>query len=76
MSRDVPNYTAADASLAVQPDGKIVTGYEAGGAETVSRYNADGSPDESFGTGGAITFGNHFKGPMNREPGVSLVYRF
>ncbi|MFB7175969.1 calcium-binding protein [Streptomyces sp. NPDC056254] len=39
--------------VAVQPDGKIVTaGYVNGGSETVvARFNADGTPDTTFGGG-------------------------
>jgi uncharacterized delta-60 repeat protein len=47
--------------MAIQPDGKIVV---AGRSHTrprpwdvlVLRYNADGSPDESFGTNGVVTY--------------------
>ena len=47
-------------AVAIQPDGKIVV---AGGAETpedgfdfaLARYNADGSLDTGFGTGGKVT---------------------
>ena len=61
VNHDVPNGIVGvlDASLAVQPDGRIVIGNKAG-AETVSRYNDDGSPDQSFGTGGSTTFGDDF----------------
>jgi len=44
-------------SVAVQPDGRIVVIGDSGATllhrtATVLRYNADGSPDESFGSGG------------------------
>ena len=62
ISRDVPGGIMGliDASLAVQPDGRIVIGSKASKVETVSRYNTDGSPDQSFGTGGSTTFGDDF----------------
>ena len=37
--------------VAVQPDGKIVAAGTTGGSVAVARYNADGSPDTSFGGG-------------------------
>src|SRR5258708_4854764 len=48
-------------ALGLQPDGKIVVvgmSSEVSSASlqlAVARYNADGSPDESFGTGGTVT---------------------
>jgi len=46
-------------ALVLQPDGKLVAaGYAAGASDTafaLVRYNADGSPDPSFGTGGVVT---------------------
>ncbi len=46
-------------AVAVQPNGKIVVaGYANNGTNTdfaLARYNADGSPDTTFGTGGKVT---------------------
>ncbi len=46
-------------SVAVQPDGKIVvSGYSSNGSDydfALVRYNADGSLDSTFGTGGKVT---------------------
>jgi uncharacterized delta-60 repeat protein len=43
-------------AVAVQADGKIVTaGSNGSSAFTVARYNADGSLDAGFGTGGTVT---------------------
>ncbi len=46
-------------AIAVQPDGKFVaSGYSFGGANTdfaLARYNANGTLDGSFGTGGKVT---------------------
>ena len=39
----------------VQPDGKIVVIGAASTGGIVARYNADGTPDTSFGTGGIFT---------------------
>ena len=53
-------------SVVLQPDGKIVcSGYSSSALSTVAfvaRYNADGSLDTSFGTGGKVTenFGGSF----------------
>jgi uncharacterized delta-60 repeat protein len=47
-------------AVRVQPDGKIVTGgyFQPGGQNVYNiklvRFNADGSPDTGFGTGGAV----------------------
>ncbi len=46
-------------AMALQPDGKIVvagSGFHGGsnGDITLSRYNPDGTPDGSFGTGGTV----------------------
>lgn len=58
VTTDFPGLAAVASSVVVQPDGKIVV---AGGAFplftflgdiAVVRYNADGSPDTSFGTNG------------------------
>ena len=44
--------------MAIQPDGKILLGYVStpqglfSGTEILFRYNADGTPDATFGTGG------------------------
>jgi uncharacterized delta-60 repeat protein len=45
-----PAYGGAS-DLALQPDGKIVA---VGGRNKLARYNADGSLDASFGTGGVV----------------------
>jgi uncharacterized delta-60 repeat protein len=51
-------------SLAVLPDGKILVNYapagneEGGFYDSVARFNVDGSPDQSFGTSGQVTYGS------------------
>lgn len=44
-------------SVAVQPDGKILAAFNRPADSTgfLGRYNADGSPDSSFGSGGLIS---------------------
>jgi uncharacterized delta-60 repeat protein len=42
-------------SLAIQPDGKIVVAGASDGKFAVARYNADGSLDSGFGSGGKVT---------------------
>jgi uncharacterized delta-60 repeat protein len=42
-------------ALVVQSDGRIVAAGRAGTDLLVARYNADGSPDASFGSGGKVT---------------------
>ncbi|WP_406054569.1 calcium-binding protein [Streptomyces sp. NBC_01077] len=39
-------------AVAVQPDGRIVAAGSGGAGFAVLRYNADGTPDAAFGTGG------------------------
>jgi uncharacterized delta-60 repeat protein len=60
VTTDFPNLAAVPSTVIVQPDGKILV---AGGAFpqftflgdfAMVRYNADGSPDASFGTGGIV----------------------
>jgi uncharacterized delta-60 repeat protein len=48
--------------MAVQPDGKIVVAGRAGINFALARYNANGSLDTSFGTGGKVvtTFNSNF----------------
>src|SRR5215475_8492217 len=42
------------ADLVLQPDGKIIAGGSAGPHGALARYNADGSLDPSFGSGGKL----------------------
>ena len=48
-------------TMAIQPDGKILLGYVStpqsllSGTEILFRYNADGTPDTTFGTGGTVS---------------------
>ena len=41
-------------AIAIQPDGKIVAAGEIGNTFAVARYNADGTPDSTFGSGGRV----------------------
>jgi uncharacterized delta-60 repeat protein len=42
-------------ALVIQPDGKVVAAGRAGTDFVLARYNGDGSPDASFGSGGMVT---------------------
>ncbi|WP_308379999.1 calcium-binding protein [Streptomyces sp. ISL-43] len=44
-------------AVAVQPDGKILAAGSGGAGFALLRYNADGSPDSGFGTGGRTSVG-------------------
>jgi uncharacterized delta-60 repeat protein len=54
--------SAQAVGVAVQSDGKIVAGGAVDAAFAATRYNADGSPDVTFGTGGTAmtSFGGTF----------------
>jgi uncharacterized delta-60 repeat protein len=58
--------------VAVQPDGKIVVAGSIGGAAAddflLGRFNADGSPDATFGIGGRVT--TDFDGRTDQGEGV------
>jgi len=51
-------------SVAIQSNGKIIAGGSSGNNFALVRYNPDGSPDASFGTGGKVTtnFGSYYYG--------------
>lgn len=61
VSTDFPPFDAGINAIALQPDGKIVAaGYRApftqnGSDFALARYNADGSLDTTFGSGGKVT---------------------
>jgi len=54
VTTDFPGTCRGANALAIQPDGKIVAA-EGGGPFALARYNADGSLDTTFGTGGKVT---------------------
>jgi uncharacterized delta-60 repeat protein len=56
-------------SLALQPDGKIVVAGSSGLDFALARYNADGSLDAGFGSGGTVT--TDF-GDWDRAPAVAI----
>jgi uncharacterized delta-60 repeat protein len=47
---------ALAAAAALQSDGKIVVLGNAGGSCVVARFDPDGSPDDTFGNGGVVTY--------------------
>jgi uncharacterized delta-60 repeat protein len=56
---ELPDDRRSIAGAVVQPDGRIVVAHSAGGfyeagTHTIRRLHADGTPDASFGNGGAI----------------------
>ena len=60
--------------VAIQPDGRIVlTGYTYNGTGydiLTMRYNTDGTPDNSFGTNGVVTYDNGNKDDKGRAVAV------
>ena len=65
---------ARGGAVALQPDGKIVVaGYATVGASTdfaLTRFNLDGTPDNTFGTGGTVTTGF---APNSRDEGFDVA---
>jgi uncharacterized delta-60 repeat protein len=55
VTTDFGNTSDAGEEVAVQPDGKIVVAGTRGQDFAVARYNADGSLDTTFGTGGLVS---------------------
>ena len=55
----------------VQADGRIVVGGQSGGAMTLARFNADGTLDTTYGTGGFVTA--RFAGTPASSPGTSAA---
>lgn len=51
---DFGGLSAVAKTVAVQPDGKILVGGVAGNRFAMVRYSAEGSLDQSFGTGGKV----------------------
>lgn len=55
VSAVLPGLTEYVASIALQPDGKIVAAGKAATSDlALARYNSDGSLDQSFGSGGVV----------------------
>jgi uncharacterized delta-60 repeat protein len=81
-------HNATSCSLLIQPDGKIVVGGSAGDEQTLfwfhvtdfalARFNADGSPDTTFGSGGMVstlfttTTNDHTYWDMSRIEKIAL----
>ena len=65
-------------AMAIQPDGKILLGYLStpqsllSGTEILLRYNADGTPDATFGTGGTASV---TEGTGHHEDGTYITAR-
>ena len=53
----------------VQADGRIVVAGQRAGAATLARFNADGTLDSTYGTGGFVTA--RFAGTPTTQPGAS-----
>ena len=53
----------------VQADGRIVVGGASGGAMILARFNADGTLDTTYGTGGFVSA--RFAGTPTTSPGAS-----
>lgn len=55
----VTNFPGGAEATAIQSDGKILVGGSSNGAFVVTRYNANGTLDTSFGSGGSTTVNLH-----------------
>ena len=62
-------------ALALQPDGKIVVGAATGNNTNfvIARYNADGSPDMSFGSGGLVMTNIGYLRALELQPDGKIV---
>lgn len=72
----LPDALANGRALALQPDGKIVVAGFGGPthAGAVARYNPDGSPDATFGTGGLATgFNVYSAGALALQPDGRII---
>lgn len=64
------NDAPAIPALAVQPDGKVLVGAASNADLAVWRFNTDGTPDSSFGTGGQVTTPVTYTGETNQSLGT------
>ena len=70
VTTDFGGFDAASA-VVIQPDGRIVAAGRSGGGDfALARYNADGSLDPTFGSGGKVT--TDFGGGFDAAFGVAL----
>jgi uncharacterized delta-60 repeat protein len=73
VSGNAVSYDFDGPAMAIQPDAKILFAYLStpqtilSGNEIVTRYNADGSPDPTFGTGGQATLEGLVAGSGNNN---------
>ena len=67
----VSGYNQGLADVKVLPDGKLLAAGTANGDFAAARYNPDGTPDTSFGTGGVTTI--DFSRGSDRAMAVSAV---
>lgn len=62
-------------AIALQADGKIVVGGPSGDNRdfVLARYNANGSPDTSFGTGGIVTTATGYLAAVALQPDGKII---
>ena len=59
-------------AVAIQTDGKIIAAGSSGGDFALVRYNSNGFPDSSFGSGGKVTFDYSRSGPGDIAYAVAI----
>ncbi len=80
LTTDNGQVSEAVTDLVVQPDGKIIVlgqgldGMQSTRRAVIVRYNADGSIDSNFGTGGKVTISAFAPGKMALQPDGKIVF--
>ncbi len=63
-------FAGPDQAVIVEPDGKVIVAHGDGSTTTINVYNADGTPDMQFGSGGEVT--NIFGASQNSVAAIAL----
>src|ERR1044072_320330 len=82
---DLPGSLARGSSIALQSDGKLVSGGSGGAGGLLARFNSDGTPDPSWngsgvlsvsGSGGFRSIGIQADGRVTALGTANIIYRF
>ncbi len=73
---EIPGAVSLGLSIALQPDGKILTGgylFDGSASFLLVRLNPDGSPDTTFDSNGYLTIGFELPAAIKREQGFLSI---